>query len=269
MMQSLSQRFASLDPKVRWALLAALLLFVLLEVWLLGLRGPWQQWRKAQAERQSQAQMVAPDLGSDIAEARNTLAALQAQAEAMKSAHLPERLNAWRNPLQRQAEQHHVTLEGLTATEVAGGLPRISLALKGRYADVLAVQHSLASLDMPLLPTRWTAQVQADGSLAVRIDAVPSASAPASASLPAPPSHDPFGSVRVTAQRSDAVEDSPPKLRALVAAGPRSMVVVGDQVVEIGGLIQGYRLIAVREDRALFVKQGRHVTAVLDTPASP
>ena len=269
MMQQFSQRWASLDSKARWALLSALLLFVLLEIWLLGLRGPWQQWRKAQAERQSQAQMVAPDLSADLADARRSLAELQAQADAMKTAHQPERLGAWRSALQRTAQQHHVSVEALTATEVSGGLPRISLALKGRYADVLAVQHSLASLDMPLRPIRWAAQVQPDGGLSVRLDAVPSPDAPASAPLPAPPRHDPFGSSRTSGPLSDAVVDTPPKLRALVAAGPRSMVVVGDQVVEIGGLIQGYRLIAVREDRALFVKQGRHVTAVLDTPASP
>lgn len=269
MMQQLSQRFASLDPKARLALLVALLAFVLLETWLLGLRGPWQQWRKAQAARQSQAQMVAPDLSGDLAEARNTLATLQARADALKSAHQPERLSAWRSPLQRTAEQHHVTLGALSAVEVSGSLPRISLEMKGRYADVLAVQHSLASLDMPLQPTRWAAIVQADGSLGIRLDAVPSPSSPTSAPLPTAPSHDPFGSIRAPTPGSESASEDPPKLRALVASGPRSMVVVGDKVVELGGLIQGYRLIAVKEDRALFVKQGRHVTAVLDTPSSP
>ena len=268
-MEQLSQRFSSLDPKARWALLTALLLFALLEVWLLGLRGPWQQWRKAQAERLTQTQMVVPDLSADIAEARHALALLQDSEQALKAAHQPERLESWRSQLQRTADQHHVTLGALTATEVADSLPRISLTLKGRYADVLAVQHSLASLDMPLQPTRWAAQVEPDNSLSVRLEAVPSPSPPAGLPLPTRPSHDPFGSVRAATPAADSVADNPPKLRALVAAGPRSMVVVGEQVVEIGGLVQGYRLIAVHEDRALFVKQGRHVTAVLDTPAAP
>ena len=269
MMQAIGQRFASLDIKARLALLTALLLFVLLEIWLLGLRGPWQQWRKALADRQTQAHMVAPDLSSDLADARNTLAALQARAEALKIAHQAEQLNTWRSQLQSLAEQRHVTLGALTAVAVPSSLPRISLELKGRYADVLAVQHSLANLDMPLRPTRWAAQVQTDGSLGVRIEAVPSHSQPASAVAPAAPSLDPFGSIRSPEPASDKLTEALPKLRALVAAGPRSMVVVGDQVVELGGLIQGYRLIQVREDRALFVKQGRHVTAVLDTPSSP
>jgi hypothetical protein len=65
-----------------------------------------------------------------------------------------------------------------------------------------------------------------------------------------------------------AASDAPapawrPRLRALVVAGVRSMVLVDATVVELGGSVDGYRLQAVDDNGALFVKGRQRVTLVM------
>ncbi|TDM08580.1 MAG: hypothetical protein C4K60_03920 [Ideonella sp. MAG2] len=223
-MQALSQGFARLDLKVRLALVAALLLFVLVEIWLLGLRGPWQQWQKAKTERHTRAQVVTPDLSADLALARQTLDKLQAQATALQTAHSRERLEAWRRQLQSVAEQYGVSLGALNASAVDQGLPRINLEMSGRFADLWMVQQALPGLDMPLLITQWQAKLQAGGSLTLHLEAVPSVERAASAAASPAPTHDPFGSVKPGGPSEGKPQEALPKLRALVAAGRHSMV---------------------------------------------
>lgn len=48
-----------------------------------------------------------------------------------------------------------------------------------------------------------------------------------------------------------------PALRAVVVAGPRSSALVDGQVLELGDELDGYRLIQVLPDKAIFKKRGR------------
>ena len=50
-----------------------------------------------------------------------------------------------------------------------------------------------------------------------------------------------------------------PSLRAIVLAGERSMVLVDRSMVEIGGAVDGYRLVGVTESKATFVRGGQRV----------
>ena len=54
-----------------------------------------------------------------------------------------------------------------------------------------------------------------------------------------------------------------PALRAIVQAGDRSMVLVDRSVVELGGSIDGYRLVGVDHDKAVFAKGRRRVELTL------
>ena len=54
-----------------------------------------------------------------------------------------------------------------------------------------------------------------------------------------------------------------PALRAIVQSGARSMVLVERSVVELGGKIDGYQLIHVADDKAVFAKGGRRVELIL------
>jgi len=60
-----------------------------------------------------------------------------------------------------------------------------------------------------------------------------------------------------------------PRLRAVVVAGPRSSVLVDGQVVEMGGEVDGYRLIRVLPDKAIFVRNGRRVELTLAATRAP
>jgi len=48
-----------------------------------------------------------------------------------------------------------------------------------------------------------------------------------------------------------------PELRAVMAAGPDSMVNVDGAIVRVGEEIRGYRLVEVRDGEAVFMKGGR------------
>lgn len=50
-----------------------------------------------------------------------------------------------------------------------------------------------------------------------------------------------------------------PTLRAVVVAGERSQVLVERSAVELGGVVDGYRLVAVAEGRATFVRGTQRV----------
>ncbi len=51
-----------------------------------------------------------------------------------------------------------------------------------------------------------------------------------------------------------------PGLRAVMVAGPDSMVNVDGSMVRIGEEIRGYRLVEVRDGEAVFVKGGKRLT---------
>lgn len=54
-----------------------------------------------------------------------------------------------------------------------------------------------------------------------------------------------------------------PVLKAVIVAGRGSLANVGGVIVGIGGIIDGYRLVQVRESEAVFVKDGKRYTLKL------
>lgn len=54
-----------------------------------------------------------------------------------------------------------------------------------------------------------------------------------------------------------------PRLRAVVVAGARSLALVGAELVELGGSVEGYRLQSVSENGAVFTKGRQSITLVL------
>ena len=87
---------------------------------------------------------------------------------------------------------------------------------------------------------------------------------------PLRPRHDPFARPDLSAGGGGAASAAAataalPRLTAVVVAGPRSMAVLNGQVLELGGELDGFRLIQVGEDKALFQHAGRRVVITLDT----
>jgi hypothetical protein len=75
--------------------------------------------------------------------------------------------------------------------------------------------------------------------------------------------HDPFVRPGAAAATPGAAPGSDagwrPRVRAVVVAGPRSSALVEGQVLEMGDELDGYRLIQVLPDKAIFSKKGRRV----------
>ncbi len=66
------------------------------------------------------------------------------------------------------------------------------------------------------------------------------------------------------AQASEvAANEWKPQLRAVILAGRSSMVNVEGTIVSLGGQIDGFRLTAVEERRAIFVKDGARVVLTM------
>lgn len=59
------------------------------------------------------------------------------------------------------------------------------------------------------------------------------------------------------------VEAWRPTLRAIVLAGERSLVLVDKSAVELGGAVNGYRLVGVTESRAVFTRAGQRIELTL------
>lgn len=78
--------------------------------------------------------------------------------------------------------------------------------------------------------------------------------------LPAPAFVAPAPAAIVAAKAPDAVWQ--PELRAILAAGARSMVNVDGTVIPVGEHFEGYRLVEVHESSAVFVK-GRRTRVTL------
>lgn len=86
----------------------------------------------------------------------------------------------------------------------------------------------------------------------------------------AQPLHNPFkrpvpaGFARAAqdAAATPHVEASPPRLelKAIVLAGPNTVVKINQQFLSIGELIEGYRLVSVQGTRAVLVKDGKELT---------
>jgi len=55
-----------------------------------------------------------------------------------------------------------------------------------------------------------------------------------------------------------------PELRAVLVAGDRSMADVGGIIVKLGGKVDGFRLLEVRDREAVFVKNGTRLTLSID-----
>jgi hypothetical protein len=132
-------------------------------------------------------------------------------------------------------------------------------------------------------PTRWLRPRLAPGLLSALLAATPTValaqarpvalrhdvfSRPSLQARPlgsATPSATPTATATATAT---AASEAPapawrPQLRALVVAGARSMVLIDASVVELGGSLDGYRLQAVDENGALFVKGRQRVTLLM------
>lgn len=85
--------------------------------------------------------------------------------------------------------------------------------------------------------------------------------------------HDPFTRPMLTgpaaplsANSANAAMPEPvwkPELRAIMLAGPKSIVNVGGMLVGIGEQINGYRLLEVHEETAVFVNNKKRVTLTL------
>lgn len=76
--------------------------------------------------------------------------------------------------------------------------------------------------------------------------------------------HDPF-TLPVPAPRPEPGAPLPesvwkPELRAIMVAGPKSIVNVAGTLVRIGEQINGYRLVEVHEETAVFVNNKKRVT---------
>ena len=48
-------------------------------------------------------------------------------------------------------------------------------------------------------------------------------------------------------------------LRAILLDGKASLVQVGDELIGVGEIVQGYKLISVQGDSAIFIKQGKQI----------
>jgi hypothetical protein len=68
------------------------------------------------------------------------------------------------------------------------------------------------------------------------------------------------------ANRNLTVE-SRPLLRAVLAAGPNSVVNLGGVILQVGESANGYRLLSVEEDGATFSRDGEKVVLSLFEPA--
>jgi hypothetical protein len=60
-----------------------------------------------------------------------------------------------------------------------------------------------------------------------------------------------------------------PELRAVLVAGDRSMADVGGIIVKLGGEVDGFRLLEVRDRKAVFVKNGTRLTLSIDRNKEP
>jgi len=60
-----------------------------------------------------------------------------------------------------------------------------------------------------------------------------------------------------------------PELRAVLVAGDRSMADVGGIIVKLGGEVDGFRLLEVRDRKAVFVKGGTRLTLSIDRNKEP
>jgi hypothetical protein len=60
-----------------------------------------------------------------------------------------------------------------------------------------------------------------------------------------------------------------PELRAVLLAGDRSMADVGGIIVKLGGEVDGFRLLEVRDRKAVFVKNGARLTLSIDRNKEP
>jgi hypothetical protein len=60
-----------------------------------------------------------------------------------------------------------------------------------------------------------------------------------------------------------------PELRAVLVAGDRSMADVGGIIVKLGGEVDGFRLVEVRDRKAVFLKNGTRLTLSIDRNKEP
>ena len=71
-------------------------------------------------------------------------------------------------------------------------------------------------------------------------------------------------------EQRDSVQEPEPsalqglQLRAIMTAGPESLVNVGGKIVGIGEEIEGYRLVTVDHEQAVFSKHGKLITLTLN-----
>lgn len=87
--------------------------------------------------------------------------------------------------------------------------------------------------------------------------------------------NDPFDQHRThrTDRRTEPTASAPqawrPELRAVLVAGDRSMADVGGIIVKLGGEVDGFRLVEVRDRKAVFVKSGTRLTLSIDRNKEP
>lgn len=91
----------------------------------------------------------------------------------------------------------------------------------------------------------------------------------APAAFAAPPARpDPFLRPNLAPEAAAEAVPAPapawrPALRAIVSAGERSMVKIGAVVVELGEELDGYRLVRVDEDKAVFARGRQRVALTM------
>jgi len=73
--------------------------------------------------------------------------------------------------------------------------------------------------------------------------------------------------VELAAPESVAAAPPPLEVRAVLSAGDASLVDVGGRIVRVGDEVDGYRLVAVSEEGARFVKEGHSFDVPLQARA--
>lgn len=89
--------------------------------------------------------------------------------------------------------------------------------------------------------------------------------------------NDPFDQHRTSTHRPDLRPEQTaatpqawrPELRAVLVAGDRSMADVGGIIVKLGGEVDGFRLLEVRDRKAVFLKNGTRLTLSIDRNKEP
>lgn len=173
----LSAAWSRLDPRLRWLLLAGVIVFALLEAWQLALRPPFGRWQSLTAQRQGLERTVgaAADRTAAAAVIEAEIARLERRVGGDAPGLTTEQLVvAIVARLDRLAQHHGVTLAAVKPGERRDVLmfEEVSFDIKamGKYDSMVAWLGELQQALGPLIVTRFDMRPSgADGALAVEV----------------------------------------------------------------------------------------------------